>query len=215
MLINPSAASWTYSGPPPDPAVESFHRALPDYNVTPLVNLPGLAQELGVGHVLIKDESNRFGLPAFKILGASWAIYRAVATKCNLPLTCSLEELGTAVRAQGLRLVTCTAGNWGRATARMARYLQIPATVFVPRFTDQATQNKISSEGAKVVVVDGDYDGSIDAARREAEGEDNLLVMDVSWKGYEEIPEVSFCRYIWMISADFLCSGLSKDTAPC
>jgi diaminopropionate ammonia-lyase len=72
MFLNPSASSWRYHGPDTDAQVLSFHRKLPEYNQTPLVSLPDLAKELGVGHVLLKDESNRFGLPAFKILGASW-----------------------------------------------------------------------------------------------------------------------------------------------
>ncbi|KAF2477930.1 tryptophan synthase beta subunit-like PLP-dependent enzyme [Lindgomyces ingoldianus] len=189
MHINPSAKSWKYDDLAVDPAVENFHRHLPDYNETPLVSLPEVANELGLGHVLMKDESHRFGLPAFKILGASWAIYKAVAARCEMPLTCGLRELGSSARGNKLELVTCTEGNWGRATARMAKYLQIPATVFVPELMDQATQENISSEGAKVVVVEGDYDASIQAARKETETGNGLLVMDISWEGYEEIPQ--------------------------
>jgi diaminopropionate ammonia-lyase len=189
MYCNPSAACWNYSDLPPNPAVELFHRSLPGYSITPLHSLPELAEKLGLGHVLLKDESNRLGLPAFKILGASWASYRLIASKCNLPLTVSLDELGAAAREQGIRLVTCTEGNWGRAIARMAKYLQIPAVIAVPNFMDRATQLLIESEGAKVVVVDGDYDMSITWARNEAD-KGGLLVMDVSWEGYEEIPEV-------------------------
>lgn len=190
MYFNPSAGGYKVATKQTDELVETFHQALPDYNVTPLVNLPQLAKDLGVGHVLVKDESHRFGLPAFKILGASWAIYRAVASKCGFPSTCSLEELGKAAREAKLVLVTCTEGNWGRATARMARYLGIASTVYVPGFMDEATQGKIRSEGANVVVVDGDYDVSIQEARKDAEQEGKLLVMDVSWEGYEQIPEV-------------------------
>jgi diaminopropionate ammonia-lyase len=189
MFVNHSASSWKYTGPSFDLDVENFHRRLPDYNITPLVDLPEVAEELGLGHVLIKDESNRLGLPAFKILGASWAIYKAAAVHCNLPLTISLEELGMAASAKGLKLVACTAGNWGRAVSRMAKYLQIPATIFVPNTMDQATRNRISSEGAKVVVVDGNYEMSIEAAKKEAKTENTLLVMDVSWEGYEEFPQ--------------------------
>ncbi|KAF2106303.1 tryptophan synthase beta subunit-like PLP-dependent enzyme [Lophiotrema nucula] len=189
MFINPSAASWKYEGPPADPSVGPFHRRLPDYNITPLVTLPNLAQELGLGHVVIKDESLRFGLPAFKILGASWAIYKAVCTECELPLTTSLKELGEAAKQRNIKLVTCTEGNWGRATARMAKYLGISATVFVPNDMTRSTQEKISGEGAKVVVVDGDYDVTIPKAQEEADHGNGLLVMDVSWKGYQEIPE--------------------------
>lgn len=188
MYLNPSASSWTYNGTI-NPKVEPFHRSLPDYAVTPLVPLPDLAKELGLGHVLIKDESSRLGLPAFKILGASWAVFKAVAAKCNLPLTSTLEEIGNAAKKNNVRLVTCTEGNWGRAVSRMAKYLQITAIIFVPDFMDKATQLKIESEGAEVVVVDGDYDYSIKCAREEAD-KGGMLVMDVGWEGYEEIPEV-------------------------
>jgi diaminopropionate ammonia-lyase len=192
MFLRPSASSWRHKGPPFDPDVESFHRRLPDYNITPLISLPDVAKGLGLGHVFIKDESKRLGLPAFKILGASWAIYRVMAAHCDLPLTVSLEELGVAARNKGLKLVACTAGNWGRAVSRMAKYLQVFATIFVPNTMDQATQSMISSEGAKVVLVDGTYEASIEAAKQEAEKENTLLVMDVSWEGYEEIPQAGY-----------------------
>jgi diaminopropionate ammonia-lyase len=190
MYYNPAAAAWTYNGPAINPEVEPFHHSLPDYAVTPLISLPDLAKDLGLGQVLLKIESNRLGLPAFKILGASWAVFKAVAAKCGLPLTSTLEEVGAMAKEMGIRLVTCTEGNWGRAVSRMAKYLQISAIIFVPDFMDEATRRKIEGEGAKVVVVAGDYDYSIEKARKEAD-RDGLLVMDVSWDGYEVIPEVS------------------------
>lgn len=190
MFQNPSAATWTYHGARVNPAVvEAFHRTLPDYAVTPLTALPDLAQELGLGHVLLKDESLRLGLPAFKILGASWAIHNAISARCSLPPSASLDELGDASRKAGIELVTCTEGNWGRAVARMAKYLQIKAVIFVPDFMDEATQRRIASEGAKVIVVDGDYDYSVAKAKEEAD-KGGMLIMDVAWEGYEEIPEV-------------------------
>jgi diaminopropionate ammonia-lyase len=175
--------------PSSSPAIEKFHRGLPDHNVTPLVSLPGLALELGVRSVVVKDESVRFGLPAFKILGASWAIYNAVASRCNIKLR-SLEELGKESRAQGLKLVTCTDGNWRRATARMTQYLGIPGTIFVPEYIEQATRDLIAGEGAEVVVVEGDYDMSIREARTLSEKTNGLLVMDVSWEGYQKFPQL-------------------------
>ncbi|CAO2654341.1 Nn.00g110740.m01.CDS01 [Neocucurbitaria sp. VM-36] len=199
MFLNPLATSWRYTGPGASPAVEPFHKSLPDYAVTPLISLPDVAKDLGLGHVLLKDESSRLGLPAFKILGASWAVYKAIAAKCRLPLTASIHELGAIASKDGIKLVTCTEGNWGRAVARMARYLQVTAIVFVPDFMDRATQQKIESEGAKVVVVDGDYDFSIMKAREEAQ-KDGLLVMDVSWDGYEEIPEWVVEGYTTMLT---------------
>jgi diaminopropionate ammonia-lyase len=189
MFHNPSASTWKHTGYSTNPSVEPFHRTLPDYSITPLIPLPDLAQQLNLGHILLKDESSRLGLPAFKILGASWAIHKAIAKQCNIPLTATLDELGAAARKEGIELVTCTEGNWGRAVARMAKYLQVTAVIFVPDFMDEATQAKIKSEGATVIVVDGDYDFSIVKAKEEAE-KGGMLVMDVSWAGYDEIPEV-------------------------
>lgn len=189
--MNTSASSWRYEGPPSNAEVSRFHSRLPDYNITTLHSLPGLAKDLGIGHLLLKDESNRFGLPAFKVLGASWATFRAVATQCNMPFTTtSFDDLGMSARSLGVSIVTCTAGNWGRAVARMAKYMQLPVTVFVPNIMDENTQSKIASEGAKVVVVDGDYDCAILTARKEAEAPGRILIMDTSWEGYEEIPRV-------------------------
>ncbi|KAF9732852.1 hypothetical protein PMIN06_005739 [Paraphaeosphaeria minitans] len=191
MLLNPSAASFTYTGPAPSPSVLLFHRLLPDYATTPLHSLPSLAQSLGLAHVLVKDESSRFGLPAFKILGASWATFKAVAAACDLHLHegVGVEEVGAAARKAGVRIVTCTAGNWGRAVARMGGYMRVDVTVFVPGVMDRSTREKIRSEGARVEVVDGDYDEAVCTARSEAEGAGSILMMDTGWEGYEQIPQ--------------------------
>ena len=195
--INPhlkQLASAKTGQQPTDPATEAFHRQLPSYGETKLHSLPSIARELGLAHVFVKDESTRFGLPSFKILGASWAIHQAVCQCLGLPGSTSLSELRDALKASGssasnVRLVTCTEGNWGRATARMAHYLGIPSTIYVPGFMRDATQNLLRGEGADVkVLIDGSYDDTIAAARRDADETGALLVMDTSWPGYEEIP---------------------------
>ncbi|KAK0658858.1 Diaminopropionate ammonia-lyase [Lasiodiplodia hormozganensis] len=84
----------------------------------------------------------------------------------KLPLTVPLQELEDST---GLRFVTCTDGNWGRAVARMAKYLSVPAHVFVPQNVDQTTRDNIKSEGAEVPVVQGGYDSAIGAVREDAE----------------------------------------------
>ncbi|KAI4908435.1 uncharacterized protein J4E92_010887 [Alternaria infectoria] len=184
MFHNPTASTYQHTTPSTNPSVEPFHRSLPDYAVTPLIPLPDLAQQLGIGHILLKDESARLGLPAFKILGASWAIQVALTKKLSLPTTATLDELGAAARKEGVEL-----------------YLGVKAVIFVPDFMDRATQEKIRGEGATVVVVDGDYDFSIEKAREEAEKEKGgMLVMDVSWEGYEEIPEYVVQGYITMLT---------------
>jgi diaminopropionate ammonia-lyase len=213
MYINPTAQSWS-SEMPIDPAVEAFHRSLPDYNTTPLVSLPQKATEFGLGHVLVKAETQRFGLPAFKIVGASYGIYRALADTLNLPATLSLEELGAAARTAGAKLVTSTEGNWGRAVARMGKYLNVPVTVYVPHFMDEATQKKIASEGATVIKISGDYDESVKTAEREAETTGAVLAMDTAWEGYQKVPEVGPNHALLAVQLLIGLSGLPKDIPP-
>ena len=192
VFLNPQARDWVFTPSDNDttPLVLAFHKTLPGYNQTRLHALPDVAQELGLGHVFLKDESDRFGLPSFKILGASWAVYRAVCAHLGVDATTSLAELGR--RAAGLRLATATAGNWGRAVARMAGYLGLEVTVFVTDLMVEYTREKIRSEGAEVRPVPGDYDDSLEAARRFADETGALLVVDTSWEGFETIPLVGF-----------------------
>lgn len=190
--INPSAKIWTCASLI-DPKVLQFHKTLPSYNETILTPLPDLAQDLGLRAVFVKDESNRFGLPAFKILGASWAVYRALSAAVNIPLTSSSSgpeyaDLCRAVMEKGVKIVTCTEGNWGRAVARMGTYFGAPVTVYVPRYMDAATQELIRGEGAEVVVISGEYDDALKIASEHSETKEDLLVLDTSWDGYTEIP---------------------------
>jgi diaminopropionate ammonia-lyase len=177
-------------------AVLAFHKTLRAYNETPLHSLPELARDLGLGHVFVKDESSRFGLPSFKVLGASWAVYRAVCARLGLVAgpDLTLEKVAKAAAEKGaksdVRLVSCTEGNWGRAVARLAAELGIPARIFVPGFMIEATRAKIRDEGAEVTAVDGDYDDSVFAAKREVEEHGGILLMDMAWEGYDEIPRV-------------------------
>ena len=137
-----------------------------------------------------------FGLPAFKILGASWAIHQAVCKQLNIASSTSLQELQHLLSeksAKPIRLVTCSEGNWGRASARMAKILGVSITVYVPGFMSEYTQNLLRSEGAEVKVLEGgSYDDSIAATVQDAEQTGALMVMDTAWQGYVEIPQVCF-----------------------
>ena len=155
--------------------VRRFHRTLPGYAETPLVPLPAVAAALDLAAVLVKDESSRLGLPAFKMLGASWAVHRA------------LRERGAD--AGRPRLVTATDGNHGRAVARMAKLRNLPATIVVPRAVSDTAIALIREEGADVEVLDLPYDDTVRyAADLAAADDDALLVQDTSWPGYEEVP---------------------------
>lgn len=204
IFINKSAAEGIVDGQSSTAAsqVLAFHQKLPHYEQTPLHSLSQVAKELQLGHVLVKDESNRFGLPSFKILGASWAIFRAVAERLRLDSAAFMEDnhgsefwarLGTMARAEGLSLVSCTEGNWGRAVSRMAKYIGIPAKIYVPSFMPETTRARIRSEGAELLVVDGSYDDGVAAARAESEANDlAILAMDMGWEGYQAFPGVGY-----------------------
>lgn len=168
----------------------AFHRRLPGYAPTPLRDLPSIATEVGVGRVLVKDETARLGLPSFKILGASWAVYRLLCDRLGRePDWSSLDELAAVVEEHlgAPLLVTATDGNHGRALAHVARLLRLPATILVPAGTALARIKDIEAEGAEVQVVDGSYDDAVAAAAQMA-SDDVLVVSDTSWPGYEDIP---------------------------
>lgn len=168
----------------------SFHRKLPGYSPTPLLSAPSVASRLGLSRVLLKNESSRFGLPSFKLLGASWAACRALATRAGLapgdwP---ALEDLAKALSfLKPFTLAAATDGNHGRAVAHMARLLGFESRIFVPRGTAAARIRAIESEGARCTVVDGDYDAAI-ARSAEEMSKRCLVIDDTSWPGYEEIP---------------------------
>src|SRR6516162_6408093 len=139
--FSPAARDWTGPAAPCD--AYAFHRSLPGYAPTPLVPVPAIAAEHGVGRVLVKDESSRLGLPAFKILGASWA--------CRQVLE----------RRPGATLVTATDGNHGRAVARVAAQFGVESIVFVPSVMRPEAAARIAEEGAQVVWVNGGYDTAV------------------------------------------------------
>ena len=172
----------------PDHAVATFHSSMPNYQPTALVELPDLAAELRVADVFVKDESNRLGMPAFKILGTSWAVNRALSERCGFEGPArSLTELRD--RSGPVTLVTASDGNHGHALARMAALLGLAARIYVPAGTSKKIVQAITSEGAEVVQTDLIYDEVVWAAASSTAGHpEDLLVQDTAWRGYEQIP---------------------------
>lgn len=191
-LARPQARSWTCGIPEHvrSGAVRAFHASLPGYAPTPLAEVPALASELGAGRVFVKDESSRLGLPAFKVLGASWAIHQLLTDAAGPAPANALAGLRhAAAHRPGLVFVAATDGNHGRAVARMARLTDTPARVFVPAFTGPATRAAIASENAEVTQVDGSYDEAVATARQWARDHRGAaLVQDTAWPGYEQVP---------------------------
>jgi diaminopropionate ammonia-lyase len=153
--------------------VRRFFAGRPDLRPTPLRQLPDVASEIGIGELLLKDESNRFGLPAFKAVGVTYAIHR-------------LFEEGR-LRAGG-GVACATAGNHGRAVARIAREHGLHATVYVPAGTARQRINAIASEGANVIVHDRGYEDAVATMADQSRRKDWTIVSDTSYPGSEGDP---------------------------
>ncbi|WP_438423435.1 diaminopropionate ammonia-lyase [Aquimarina macrocephali] len=157
----------------------AFHSSLPGYKPTPLVHLPGLSKKYNVGNIYIKDESFRFGLNAFKGLGASYAIYQILKKKPQIETFC-----------------TATDGNHGRAVAWSANFFNKKAVVFVPNDTTDQRIKAIEKEGAVVEQVDGNYDKTCAYAKEMSKKNGWKLVQDTAWENYEEIPAYIMGGYL-------------------
>lgn len=168
-----------------------FHRGLTGYKPTTLHDVVGLAALAGVKHVLLKDEAERFGLNAFKVLGASFATAKLLAERLALPSDkLNLATLAAKARAtkEQLTFVTATDGNHGRAVAWAAQQLGQSAVVYMPQGTAQSRVDAIAGHGAEVIVIDGNYDIAVQFAAEQAENNGWLLVQDTAWDSYQQIP---------------------------
>ena len=149
-----------------------FHQTIPGYAPTPLVSLDHLAQRLGVAQVLVKDESRRFGLNAFKALGGSYAMARCLGQRLGWPEEKLTFEalMAPEVREKlgELTFVTATDGNHGRGVAWAAHKLGQKAVVHMPKGSSQARYENIAKEGAQVTIEEVNYDDCVRMAAAEA-----------------------------------------------
>ena len=170
-----------------------FHSTFPQYSVTPLDRLDGMAQYLGLAGLCVKNESFRFGLNAFKVLGGSFAMGRYIAQQMGrdvgemtyeyLTSPAFREEFGQAT------FFTATDGNHGRGVAWAANKLGQKAVVHMSKGSSQSRFDNIAKEGAKVTIEEVNYDDCVRIAAAEAaETEHGVVVQDTAWEGYEEIP---------------------------
>lgn len=182
--------------------IQAFHRSVPGYSVTPLVERPALARELGVEKLWIKDESKRFGLNAFKGLGGSYAVACELARRLDVPLDdmdftqlCSRES---REKLGQLTFVTATDGNHGRGVAWAARVLGHKAVVYMPKGSAQERLENIRAQGAQAEITEYNYDDAVRLASRMAQERGWILVQDTAWDGYEEIPQQIMQGYTTM-----------------
>lgn len=169
-----------------------FHKTLKDYSETPLVSQSSLAHTLNVAGIYTKDESKRFGLNAFKGLGASFAISRILENPTHfLPKDSNKTEIEA--------FVTATDGNHGKGVAWAAKNAGKKAFVFMPKGSAQSRVDAIRAQGATVEVTEFNYIDSVKYANQFAEDNGYVLVQDTGFDGYEEIPNYISQGYTTMV----------------
>ena len=171
----------------------AFHRSFPQYSVTPLARLDGMAARLGLAGLCVKDESYRFGLNAFKVLGGSFAMARYIAQQMDKDvseMTYDYLTSETFRREFGqATFFTATDGNHGRGVAWAANKLGQKAVVHMPKGSTKTRFDNIAKEGAAVTIEQVNYDDCVRMAAAEAARTPHgVIVQDTAWDGYEEIP---------------------------
>ena len=172
--------------------VQQFHASFPVYEKTPLAALPDTAAALGLGAMYVKDESYRFGLNAFKVLGGSYAIGNYLAQKLGMDISELPYEkmISDEVREKlgEITFVTATDGNHGRGVAWTANQLKQKAVVYMPKGSAEERLKNIQAEGADASITDLNYDEAVRLANSQAEKNGWVMVQDTAWEGYEDIP---------------------------
>lgn len=195
IIFNANAKDWRIPPSESADAAFAFHQRHFNYEPTKLIALPDIAASIGVKQVYVKSEISRFGLPSFKILGASWGVFRCLATRFSLPLSATLQDIKAALDGSHYTLYAATDGNHGRAVARMASILGMSAEIHVPYGLSLAAIASIESEGAHVVVSQGNYDVAISDADKASQHSYGLLIQDYAFGDYLDIPQVSILNY--------------------
>ena len=168
--------------------IREFHKKIDNYKPTPLVSLPNLANKLGVKAIYVKDESYRFGLNAFKVLGGSYALGRILAE--HLQLDIGDIDLKTVANKLDKPLVfaTATAGNHGIGIAWAAREMGQKAYIYMPKGSSAISVERVKKLGAQCMVTDLNYDDTVRLVSELADKNSWFLVQDTAWEGYEKIP---------------------------
>lgn len=182
--------------------VQNFHKSFPMYKETPLVDLNDYAASVGVKKVFIKDESYRFGLNAFKVLGGSYAIGRYIGNKLETPENelnyARITSKETKEKLGELTFISATDGNHGRGIAWTARELGQKSVILMPKGSALERLENIRAEGADASITDVNYDDAVRIADALAKKNGWVMVQDTAWEGYEDIPTWIMQGYMTM-----------------
>lgn len=185
-----------------------FHSSFEQYTKTPLVELKELSKYLGISDFFVKDESYRFGLNAFKVLGGSFAVGQYIANKLNkdindLPYkTLISDEIKKEIG--NLTFITATDGNHGRGIAWTAEQLKQKAIVYMPKGSAKERLEKIRDHGATAEIKEMNYDECVRYANEFAEKNGWVMIQDTAWEGYEDLPTWIMQGYVTMAYEAYL-----------
>ena len=171
---------------------KKFHESFDQYTETPLANLGNLAKHIGLNGVYLKDESYRFGLNAFKVLGGSFAMGKYLASKLNKDISeLGYKELTSdEIREElgDITFATATDGNHGRGVAWTANKLKQKSVVYMPKGSSLTRLENIRGEGAEASITEVNYDDAVRIATDYADANNGVIIQDTAWEGYEEVP---------------------------
>ena len=195
--------------------VHDFHMSFPEYKMTPLAELKNLAAELGLGDVFVKDESYRFGLNAFKVLGGSYAIGSYIAKKLGMDISDLPYDVmtsdGIREKLGSVTFVTATDGNHGRGVAWTANRLKQKSVVYMPKGSAPERLKNIQALGADASITNLKYDDAVRQAKEHANQYGWALIQDTDWEGYMEVPTWIMQGYTTMA---WEAAQQLKDTKP-
>ncbi len=172
--------------------VKSFHESFTEYEKTPLIRLTKMAEHLGLAEIFLKDESFRFGLNSFKVLGASYAIGKYLSQKNGMDIVetpmniLASDEIKR--RLGNVTFATATDGNHGRGVAWMGQQLGCEVVVFMPKGSSQNRVNNIAQFGAQVKITDFNYDETVRMMTEQAAKNGWEVIQDTAWDGYVDVP---------------------------
>ena len=179
--------------------VRAFHSSFPAYSPTPLVKLDNLASHFGLKNIVVKDESYRFGLNAFKVLGGAYALGKILAEKVGKDISevdyeyLRSEEVSDAVG--DITFASTTDGNHGRGLAWAAEQFNKKAIIFMPKGSAPIRRDNIRAHGAECAITELNYDDCVRMAFKKATENGWITVQDTSWEGYTEIPNAIMQGY--------------------
>lgn len=201
-------------------AVHDFHQSMPMYKKTPLIELPKLAQKLGICNIFVKDESHRFGLNSFKSLGATYAMAQIIAAFIGIDENRLdynfLTSTDVKNRIKDLVFITATDGNHGKGVAWAASIFGCQAIVYMPKGSHECRADAIRDiNDTQVKITDLNYDDTVRLAYKVAEKNGYYLIQDTGFDGYEAVPNAitqGYTTMVWEAISQLSDFGIQKPT---